>query len=116
MSQLLGLKALSLKPKYVESMRKEYDRRRKVLVHGLNNMGLGTRMPQGAFYAFANIKSTKMKSLTFSQKLLKESKVAVVPGTEFGSAGEGYVRLSYASPYTKIIQALQRVESFLNKH
>jgi len=115
-SQLLGVKALAMHPKYIEYMRREYDRRRTYLVQRLNEMGLQTRKPEGAFYAFANISSTKMKSLTFTEKLLKEAKVAVVPGTEFGSAGEGYIRLSYATKYSTIIQAMDRVERFLKKH
>ena len=114
-SQLLGLKALQLPNTYVENMRKEYDRRRKFLVQRLNGLGLHTPMPQGAFYAFANITSTKMKSLTFTNRLLKEAKVAVVPGTEFGSAGEGYIRLSYATEYHTIERAMDRFESFLKK-
>lgn len=115
-SQLLGIKALEMHPKYTERMRKEYDRRRVYLVQRLQAMGLPTMKAEGAFYAFANIQSTRMKSLAFTEKLLKEAKVAVVPGTEFGSFGEGYIRLSYASKYTKIIQAMDRLERFLKKH
>lgn len=115
-SQLLGLKALQMNPRYIEHMRKEYDRRRMFLVQRLNGMGLHTPVPEGAFYAFANITSTKMKSLAFTQKLLREAKVAVVPGTEFGSAGEGYIRLSYATEYHTIEHAMDRFERFLKKH
>ena len=115
-SQLLGLKALSMHPKYIEKMRVEYDRRRRFLVQRLNDMGLHTQMPEGAFYAFANITSTKMKSLSFANALLKKAKVAVVPGTEFGSAGEWYIRLSYATELHKIESAMDRFEKFLKKH
>ncbi|MBI5797336.1 pyridoxal phosphate-dependent aminotransferase [Candidatus Woesearchaeota archaeon] len=114
-SQLLGLKALSLPKKYVETMRKEYERRRNFLVPRLNELGLHTPMPKGAFYAFSNITPTKMKSLQFCNKLLKEAHVAVVPGTEFGSAGDGYIRLSYATDYKQIVRAMNRLESFLKK-
>ena len=115
-SQLLGLKALQMHPKYIEKMRREYDRRRMFLVKRLNGMGLHTPVPEGAFYAFANITSTKMKSLSFANQLLKQAKVAVVPGTEFGSAGEGYIRLSYATEFHRIEHAMDRFERFLKKH
>lgn len=115
-SQLLGVKALAMHPKYIEKMRKEYDRRRVFLVNRLNELGLPTIMPEGAFYTFSNIKSYKKKSLAFAQALLKEAKVAVVPGTEFGSAGEGYIRCSYATEYNTIKKALDRVERYLKKH
>ncbi len=114
-SQLLGLKALYLSNKHVEKMRKEYDRRRKFIVQRLNDLGLHTPMPEGAFYTFSNITSTKMKSLSFVNKLLKEAKVAVVPGTEFGNSGEGYIRCSYATEYHKIEKAMDRLERFLNR-
>lgn len=115
-SQLLGVQALTMHPKYIEKMRKEYDRRRQFLVQRLNELDLVTLKPEGAFYAFSNITSTKMKSLSFTEKLLKEAKVASVPGTEFGSAGEGYVRWSYATDYKIIVKAMNRVETFLKKH
>ena len=114
-SQLLGVKALAMHPKYVEKMRKEYDRRRVYLVQRLNGMGLTTMKPEGTFYTFSNITSTKMKSLAFTEKLLKEAKVAVVPGTEFGNAGEGYIRLSYATEFHTIIKAMDKLERFLKK-
>jgi len=115
-SQLLGIKALDLSSKHVEKMRLEYDRRRRFLVRRLNELGLVTSMPEGAFYTFSNITPFKKKSLRFAQELLKKKRVAVVPGTEFGSAGEGYIRCSYATDYRNIVQAMERLERFLRKN
>ena len=114
-SQLLGLKALSLPNSYIEKMRLEYDRRRKFIVKRLNEIGLYTTEPHGAFYSFSNITGFRSNSMKFASDLLKKAKVAVVPGTEFGSMGEGYIRCSYAADYNKIVKALDRVEGFLKK-
>ena len=100
--------------KYIEKMRREYDRRRKFIVARLNEIGLDTKMPYGAFYTFSNIKHLSKSSLKFSQNLLKKSKVAVVPGTEFGKFGEGYIRCSYATDMSKIKIALDRIEKFIH--
>jgi len=113
-SQLVGVKALSISNKYIEVMRREYDRRRKFIVKRLNEIGLETREPYGAFYTFSNIKNlTKKKSYDFAKDLLKKSKVAVVPGTEFGKFGEGYIRCSYATDINKIKIAMDRIEKFV---
>ena len=114
-SQLVGIKAMSMSEKYIGSMRKEYDRRRTFIVKRLNEIGLPTRMPGGAFYAFANNSGYSKNSLKFTQKLLKEAKVATVPGTEFGEFGEGYTRFSYATDYKLIVQAMDRLERLLKK-
>ncbi|HIH15550.1 MAG: aminotransferase [archaeon GW2011_AR17] len=116
LSQLLGVRALHLQAKYIEKMRREYDRRRLFLVQRLNEMGLPTVKPEGAFYTFSNISAYNKNSLAFANALLKKEKVAVVPGTEFGSAGEGYIRCSYATEYIKIEKAMHRLERFLKKH
>lgn len=117
-SQLVGVKALSISGKYIEDMRKEYDRRRKFIVKRLNEIGLGTKMPHGAFYTFSNIKEvSRKKSYDFAKDLLNKSKVAVVPGTEFGKFGEGYIRCSYATDFNKIKIAMDRLEKFVKyKH
>ncbi len=81
----------------LQEMIAEYDRRRKLIVGGLNQLGLPTFEPLGAFYAFPKIAVTGMDDETFAQKLLEEERVAVVPGTAFGSGGEGFVRCSYAT-------------------
>ena len=94
-------------------MVKKYDKRRKFIVKRLNEIGLRTPMPQGAFYAFSNIKDFSKDSLKFSNKLLKKAKVATVPGVEFGKAGEGYLRFSYASNIKSIKKAMNRIEKVL---
>ncbi|HLC22588.1 MAG TPA: aminotransferase class I/II-fold pyridoxal phosphate-dependent enzyme, partial [Candidatus Nanoarchaeia archaeon] len=114
-SQLVGMKALSLSEKYVAQMRKEYYRRRTMIVRRLNDMGLETQMPDGAFYTFSNITRYSNNSQKFAAKLLKETKVAVVPGTEFGRHGEGYIRCSYATDYRLIQYAMDRLEKFLKR-
>ncbi len=113
LSQYLALKALNLPNKYTEKMKQEYNRRRLYIVRRLNEIGLRTRMPKGAFYAFSNIKDFKMKSLDFANLLLKKANVAVVPGTEFGKYGEGYIRFSYATDIKKIKIGLDRIEEFI---
>jgi aminotransferase len=115
LSQFAGLQALKEKT-YIRKMVKEYDRRRRMIVSRLNNMGLETKMPQGAFYAFSDISNIEKNSVKFALKLLKKKKVAVVPGSEFGPAGEGYIRLSYASAYDKIKKAMDRLEQFVRKY
>jgi aminotransferase len=101
---------------YVEEMVNEYDRRRKLIVGGLNKLGLTTFEPRGAFYAFPNIKASGMDSETFAEKLLHEERVAVVPGDAFGAGGAGFVRCSYATAYEKIEEALRRMDSFMQRH
>ncbi len=115
LSQWVGVKALSLGRQHIDPMVREYDRRRKFIVRRLNEMGLTTPAPKGAFYAFSNIQQYGKNSVRFTEKLLKKSKVAVVPGTEFGVNGEGYVRFSYAADYHLIETAMQRLERFLKK-
>ena len=90
--------------------------RRHLLVNGLNSMGLSCFEPSGAFYTFPSIESTGMSSEEFSEKLLMEEKVAVIPGSTFGSGGEGFVRCSYAPPLTNIEEALNRMSKFVNKY
>ena len=101
---------------YVDEMVTEYDRRRKLIVTGLNKLGLTTFEPRGAFYAFPNIKASGMDSETFAEKLLHEEHVAVVPGDAFGAGGSGFVRCSYATNYEKIEEALRRMEKFMQRH
>jgi len=101
---------------YVDQMVAEYDRRRKLIVGGLNKLGLTTFEPRGAFYAFPNIKASGMDDETFAEKLLHEEHVAVVPGSAFGAGGAGFVRCSYATAYEKIEEALRRMEKFMARH
>jgi aminotransferase len=116
MAQKAALEALLTGDKYVEEMRHEYDRRRQLIVNGLNRLGLPTFEPKGAFYAFPNIAATGMDDETFAQKLLEEERVAVVPGSAFGAGGEGYVRCSYATSYEQLEEALRRIENFMRRH
>jgi len=115
-AQAAALEALKSGQPYVEEMRAEYDRRRRLIVDGLNQLGLPTVEPHGAFYAFPNIAVTGMDDETFAQKLLSEERVAVVPGSAFGAGGEGFVRCSYATAYEKIEEALRRIEHFMQRH
>ncbi|MHC1782132.1 MAG: pyridoxal phosphate-dependent aminotransferase [Anaerolineaceae bacterium] len=100
---------------YVRDMVAEYDRRRKLIVGGLNDLGLHTFEPRGAFYAFPNITISGMSDETFAERLLQEEKVAVVPGSAFGKGGEGFVRCSYATSYEKIEEALHRIRRFVQR-
>jgi len=97
-------------------MVEDYNRRRLVMVNGLNEIGLSCFEPQGAFYAFPSIKSTGMTSEEFAERLLVEEKVAVVAGTAFGECGEGYVRCCYAVSLADIEEALTRIKRFVDKH
>ncbi len=101
--------------KAVEEMRKEYDRRRNLVWKRLNEMGLPTLKPKGAFYIFPRIRDTGLTDKEFSELMLKEAKVAVVPGSAFGKAGEGYIRISYATAYEKLEEAMDRMESVLKE-
>lgn len=100
----------------VEYMRKEYNRRRRLITKGFNDIGLSCREPKGAFYAFPSIKSTGLSSEEFCERLLNEYHVAVVPGTAFGKGGEGFVRASYCYSTEHILEALNRMEQFIKKY
>ncbi|MFA5388935.1 MAG: aminotransferase class I/II-fold pyridoxal phosphate-dependent enzyme [Candidatus Omnitrophota bacterium] len=113
MGQLAGIEALRGSSGSVLEMKREYKRRREFIVSRLNEIGLDCRMPEGTFYVFPSIKSTGMDSQDFAKKLLYKEKVAVVPGTAFGSQGEGYVRIAYASSMDDLKEACRRIEHFL---
>jgi aminotransferase len=99
----------------VQQMVAEYDRRRRLLVDGLNGLGLATFEPRGAFYAFPDIRSTGLTSHEFTERLLVEEKVAVVPGSAFGPSGEGHVRMCYATAYEQLEEALVRIGRFVER-
>ncbi len=101
---------------FVDEMVAEYDRRRRLIVSGLNKLGLTTFEPRGAFYVFPHIKASGRDDETFAETLLHEEHVAVVPGNAFGAGGEGFVRCSYATAYEKIEEALHRMEKFMNRY
>ena len=115
LSQLIGVKALSLSKKYVNSMKQKYRRRRDFIVKRLNELDLSTPTPEGAFYTFSNIQKFSKNSVRFSRLLMDKAKVAVIPGTEFGKYGEGYVRCSFATDYDLIDKAMNRIGKFLKK-
>jgi len=97
-------------------MIEEYDQRRRVIVKGLNDIGLRCFEPRGAFYAFPSIAVTGLSSEDFAEKLLMEDKVAVVPGTAFGPSGEGHIRCCYATSLRDIEEALKRMARFVERH
>ena len=110
LSQAAGVEAMDHGDKEVARMRREYRRRRDYLVPALNAMGLTTRMPQGAFYIFADIRATGLSDEDFALRLLNDYGVAVVPGRAFGPCGEGFVRMSYATSLEKIRLAVERMQ------
>ncbi|MGB9593151.1 MAG: pyridoxal phosphate-dependent aminotransferase [Anaerolineae bacterium] len=115
-AQHAALEALRSGEPEVQRMRAEYDRRRKVVVAGLNAMGLTCCEPLGAFYAFPSIRASGMTSDEFANRLLEEEHVALIPGTAFGACGEGFVRISYATSLEKIEEALERMRRFMERH
>jgi aminotransferase len=112
-AQMAAIEALRCEDE-VEQMVSEYNRRRRVMVDGLNNLGLDCFEPKGAFYTFPSIESTGLTSEEFAKRLLLEEKVVVIPGSVFGACGEGFVRCAYAVSQYEIKEALERIERFLN--
>lgn len=115
-SQYAAIEALKNGDSDVEMMREAYDQRRRYLIHAIRQMGIDCFEPFGAFYIFPCIKSLGMSSDEFATALLKEEKVAVVPGTAFGSCGEGFLRISYAYSIENLKIAIERMERFVAKH
>ena len=99
----------------VKQMKRTYDRRRRIMLDAYNEMGLSCFEPRGAFYTFPCIKKTGLTSQEFAERLLREQKVAVVPGTAFGESGEGFVRCSYATATEKVIEAMRRMKEFVKQ-
>ncbi|MDH5505697.1 MAG: aminotransferase class I/II-fold pyridoxal phosphate-dependent enzyme [Anaerolineae bacterium] len=114
-AQAAALEALVNGQGQVQVMRDEYDRRRRLIVDGLNQIGLPTFEPRGAFYAFPRITSTGLDDNEFAQQLLEQEGVAVIPGSAFGPGGGGFVRCSYATAYEKIEEGLRRIERFVGR-
>jgi aminotransferase len=115
-AQDAALEALTNGEEYVLQMVAEYDRRRRFILDGFNRLGLTTFEPHGAFYVFPNVSASGMDDETFAETLLREERVAVVPGNSFGPGGEGYVRCCYATSYEQIEESLHRMEKFMNRH
>ena len=99
----------------VKHMRESYDQRRRFLMNAFAEMGLECFEPQGAFYMFPSIKRFGMTSEEFATRLLREEKVAVVPGTAFGDCGEGFLRVSYAYSLKSLKEALGRIKRFVDR-
>ena len=114
-SQYAAIEALRHGDDDVEKMRDEYDRRRRFLLNAFDEMGIECFEPYGAFYMFPSIKKFGMSSDEFATRLLKEEKIAVVPGTAFGDCGEGFLRISYAYSIDDMKAALERIGRFIEK-
>ena len=114
-SQYAAIEALRHGDDDVEKMRDEYDRRRRFLLNAFEEMGIECFEPYGAFYMFPSIKKFGMSSDEFATRLLKEEKIAVVPGTAFGDCGEGFLRISYAYSIDDLKAALERIGRFIEK-
>ena len=115
-AQFAAIEALTNGEEHVETMRAEYNRRRILLVKGLNELGLATFEPKGAFYAFPSVAASGMDEATFAEKLIQEQRVAVVPGSAFGASGTGFVRACYATAYELLEEALERMYHFMQKY
>ena len=113
MAQYGALEALTSCEDSVQMMATEYNRRRQLIVQGLNYIGLPTFEPLGAFYAFPKVSVTGLDDNEFAERLLHENHVAVVPGSAFGSGGEGFVRCSYATAFDQIEEALDQIDQFV---
>ncbi len=114
-AQYAAIEALRNGEPEVMHMRQEYNRRRRVMVDGFKKAGLACYEPKGAFYVFPDIRSTGLNSDTFCERLLKEEKVLMVPGSAFGACGEGFARATYATSIENIRKALERIGSFVKK-
>jgi aminotransferase len=115
MGQVAALEALRNGLEEMEKMVESYNRRRRLVVEGFRQIGLPCHEPQGAFYAFPDIRGTGLSSEEFAQRLLREAKVAVVPGHVFGLGGEGFIRCSYATSVNLLQQAIERIGKFISK-
>jgi aminotransferase len=114
-SQVAAIEALTSGADHVERMVQQYDQRRRLIVDGLNQLGLPTFEPLGAFYAFPSVEASGMDDEMFAQTLLQEERVAVVPGNAFGARGS-FVRCSYATSTSDIEEALERIRRFMQRH
>jgi aminotransferase len=112
-AQMAAIEALKNGQDEMRQMIKEYDRRRRVIVKGFNDLGLTCFEPKGAFYAFPSVKSTGLTDEQFSERLLYEKHVIAVPGSVFGESGVGHLRCSYATSMDQIKEALNRIADLL---
>ncbi|WP_040950384.1 aminotransferase class I/II-fold pyridoxal phosphate-dependent enzyme [Gorillibacterium massiliense] len=115
MAQVAGIEALTNGMEEKDKMMESYNQRRRLVVSGFRELGLSCHEPHGAFYAFPSIESTGLSSEEFAGRLIKEAKVAAVPGNVFGLGGEGFLRCSYATSVAQLNEALERMGVFLQK-
>ncbi|HZG13522.1 MAG TPA: aminotransferase class I/II-fold pyridoxal phosphate-dependent enzyme [Candidatus Bathyarchaeia archaeon] len=115
MGQIAALASLRIGMDDKEEMMDSYNKRRQMFIQGLREIGLPCHEPKGAFYAFPDITVTGLSSAEFAQRLLTEAGVATVPGNVFGTGGEGFVRCSYATSSSKLLEALERIERFVKR-
>lgn len=115
MGQVAALEALKNGMEEMYRMIESYNQRRRLVVQGFRDIGLACHEPQGAFYVFPSIESTGLSSEEFSMRLVKEAKVAAVPGHVFGQGGEGFLRCSYASSVAQLTEALERIGQFIRQ-
>ena len=113
-SQFAAIEALKNCDMEVNKMVAAYDQRRRYLMHAFKEMGLDCFEPFGAFYVFPSIKKFGLSSEEFANRLLREQKLAVVPGTAFGDCGEGFLRISYAYSIDNLKLGLERIERFIS--
>lgn len=114
-SQYAAIEALKYGDEDIIKMREEYDRRRRFTVNAFNKLGLECFDAEGAFYVFPSVKSTGMTSDEFCERLIKEKRVAVIPGSAFGDCGEGHIRVSYCYSVDNIKKAVERIGEFINE-
>jgi aminotransferase len=115
-AQHAAIAALQVGEPFVQDMLAEYDRRRQLMVRRFNEMGLLCFEPMGAFYCFPDVTTaTGLSAEDFAQALLAEERVAVVPGEAFGPSGAGHVRVCYATAYEQIVEAMDRIERFVQR-
>ncbi|MBC8136941.1 MAG: aminotransferase class I/II-fold pyridoxal phosphate-dependent enzyme, partial [Fibrella sp.] len=111
-AQVAAMEALRRGDRDADEMCADYDRRRRMFVKGLNDIGLDCPLPGGAFYAFPSVKKFGLDAETFAERLLREERVLVVPGPVFGDGGIGHIRCCYATASEKLQEALRRMERF----
>ena len=114
-AQFAALEALRSGDAYLADMLAEYDRRRRLMTDRFNEIGLRCFEPRGAFYCFPRVADVGLSSEEFAERLLMEERVAVVPGDAFGPSGQGYVRACYATAYEGIVEAMDRIQRFVER-
>jgi len=115
LSQYAALEAIRNGEEYTQQFVQEFDARRRLMVAGLREIGLTTFEPKGAFYAFPSVRSTGLSDMEFSERLLDQEKVAVIPGSAFGECGSGHVRMCYAATMPLLEEALERIGRFVRR-